>query len=103
MILEWITIGAYFIFLLVLGIFFSRLNRNLSDYIRDGAQATGWLAGTSALMGGISAFSFTGNAARSVFGRAWYAHHLPRELHRAVAVLALCRCTPASNQGLHDG
>lgn len=63
MTIEWITIGAYFGFLLILGFFFSKLNRNLSDYIRGGAQATWWLAGTSALMGGISAFTFTGNAA----------------------------------------
>lgn len=63
MTIEWITIGGYFAFLLVLGWVFSRMNRNLSDYVRGGAQATWWLAGTSALMGGISAFTFTGNAA----------------------------------------
>ena len=39
-----------------------RFNRNLSDYIRGGAQGVWWLVGMSMLMSGISAFTFTGNA-----------------------------------------
>ncbi|MDT8405593.1 hypothetical protein, partial [Sulfuriflexus sp.] len=33
----------------------------MSDFVRGGAQGTWWLVGTSMLMSGISAFTFTGN------------------------------------------
>lgn len=62
MFLEYVTLGVYLIFLLLLGVIFSKFNRNLSDFVRGGAQATWWLAGVSMLMSGISAFTFTGNA-----------------------------------------
>lgn len=62
MIIEYITLGLYLALLPALGFAFSKANVNLSDYIRGGAQATWWLAGTSILMAGTSAFTFTGNA-----------------------------------------
>ncbi|MEX0332017.1 MAG: sodium:solute symporter [Puniceicoccaceae bacterium] len=46
----------------VLGYVFSKLNTNLSDFVRGGGQGTWWLVGSSILMSGISAFTFTGNA-----------------------------------------
>ncbi len=58
---EFITLGVYLIFLLVLGAIFSRFNRNLSDFVRGGAQGSWWMVGTSTTMAGISAFTFTGN------------------------------------------
>lgn len=60
--IEYITLGLYFVMLVSLGFVFSRLNRNVSDFIRGGASATWWLAGSSMVMAGISAFTFTGNA-----------------------------------------
>ena len=60
--LEYITLGAYFILLIVIGVVFARFNNNLSDFVRGGARATWWMVGTSMLMAGISAFTFTGNA-----------------------------------------
>ncbi len=62
MTLEYVTLLFYFGTLLVLGKLFSRFNSNLSDFIRGGAQGSWWLVGTSMLMAGISAFTFTGNA-----------------------------------------
>lgn len=62
MILEYITLGVYFVLLLVLGGIFSRLNTNLSDFVRGGGKGTWWLLGSSMLMSGISAFTFTGNS-----------------------------------------
>ncbi|MCC5833822.1 MAG: hypothetical protein JJU20_03730 [Opitutales bacterium] len=59
---EYLSLGLYFIFLIVIGILFSRFNRNLSDYVRGGGMATWWMVGTSSLMAAISAFTFTGNA-----------------------------------------
>lgn len=62
MTIEYITLGLYLALLPALGFAFSKINVNLSDYIRGGAQATWWLAGTSILMTNTSAFTFTGNA-----------------------------------------
>lgn len=59
---EFITLGLYFIMLLTLGFVLSRMNRSVSDFVRGGASATWWLAGSSMVMAGISAFTFTGNA-----------------------------------------
>ena len=59
---EYITLIAYLIMLLVLGAYFTRFNKNLSDFIRGGAQGTWWIVGMSMFVSGISAFTFTGNA-----------------------------------------
>jgi len=60
--IEYITLGAYLILLMVIGGLFTKLNTNISDFARGGAQGTWWMVGTSMFMGGISAFTFTGNA-----------------------------------------
>ncbi|MBC2600341.1 sodium:solute symporter family transporter [Puniceicoccus vermicola] len=62
MIVEYITLGAYLLILITVGALFSKLNRDVSDFARGGAQGTWWMVGTSMFMGGISAFTFTGNA-----------------------------------------
>ena len=62
MTIEYITLTVYLILLLVLGAYFSRYNRNLSDFVRGGAQGTWWIVGMSMFISGISAFTFTGNA-----------------------------------------
>ena len=59
---EYITLIAYLIMLLGLGAYFTRFNKNLSDFIRGGAQGTWWIVGMSMFVSGISAFTFTGNA-----------------------------------------
>ena len=61
MTIEYLTLGAYFIILLVVGALFSRFNHGMSDFVRGGARGTWWMVGTSMLMAGISAFTFTGN------------------------------------------
>jgi len=60
--LEYTTIGVYLCFLVGIGFIFSRMSKNISDFVRGGAQGTWWMVGTSTLMAGISAFTFTGNA-----------------------------------------
>ncbi|MBC2595972.1 hypothetical protein H5P28_17030 [Ruficoccus amylovorans] len=60
--IEYITLGAYLLVLMIIGGMFSRLNRNISDFARGGAQGTWWMVGSSIFMAGISAFTFTGNA-----------------------------------------
>ena len=59
--IELVTLAAYFVLLVVIGALFTRFNRNLSDFVRGGAQGTWWMVGSSMLMAGISAFTFTGN------------------------------------------
>ncbi|MGE9293519.1 MAG: sodium:solute symporter family protein, partial [Puniceicoccales bacterium] len=60
--IEYITLSLYLGVLLVLGMVFARFNKDLSDFVRGGGRGTWWLVGTSILMSGISAFTFTGNA-----------------------------------------
>lgn len=62
MILEYITLGLYLVALPFLGLLFSKLNTNLSDFVRGGGQGVWWLVGASILMSNTSAFTFTGNA-----------------------------------------
>ncbi len=62
MIIEYTVLGVYLLVLMIVGTLFSRLNRNISDFARGGAQGTWWMVGTSMFMAGISAFTFTGNA-----------------------------------------
>jgi Na+/proline symporter len=62
MTIEYTTLGLYFVVLLVMGYSFSKLTLNMSDFVRGGARGTWWLVGSSMVMGGISAFTFTGNA-----------------------------------------
>ncbi|GHC13327.1 sodium:solute symporter family transporter [Cerasicoccus arenae] len=62
MTLNYITLVTYLVLLMVVGAVFSKMNKNVSDFARGGAQGTWWMVGTSMFMGGISAFTFTGNA-----------------------------------------
>lgn len=59
--LEYITLACYLLVIIGLGFGFKTLTKNMSDFVRGGAQGTWWLVGTSMLMSGISAFTFTGN------------------------------------------
>ncbi|WOO41041.1 sodium:solute symporter family protein [Rubellicoccus peritrichatus] len=68
MTLEYITLAIYLAVLLILGAYFKRFNKNLSDFVRGGAQGSWWLIGMSILMSSISAFTFTGNASAAFEG-----------------------------------
>lgn len=82
--LEYTIIVCYLLFLVGMGVAFRGFNRNLDDYIRGGAQGTWWLVGTSILMSGISAFTFTGNA-----GAAYQAGFTPLIIYFAQVVAFL--------------
>ncbi len=43
--IEYTTLIIYLNLLLKLGAYFPRFNRNLSDFIRGGAQGTWWIVG----------------------------------------------------------
>ena len=92
MIIEYITLSAYFILLLIIGKIFARFNKNLSDFARGGAQCSWWLVGTSILMAGISAFTFTGNGSAAYeAGPTFLVIYLANILGYAFGLLFLAR------------
>jgi len=61
---DYLSIAFYFIFVLTVGITFSRRNKNTSDYFRGGGIMPWWMAGVSAWMASFSAWTFTGAAGK---------------------------------------
>ena len=47
---DYISIIFYFVFVVVVGVVFSRRNKNTSDYFRGGGIMPWWMAGVSAWM-----------------------------------------------------
>lgn len=68
--IEIVTIVAYLLILVAVGLVFRSMNRDASDYFRSGCQGTWWLVGASAFMSGFSAWTFTG-AAGVAFEAGW--------------------------------
>jgi len=61
---DYISIVFYFVFVVTVGIVFSRRNKNTSDYFRGGGIMPWWMAGVSAWMASFSAWTFTGAAGK---------------------------------------
>ena len=59
---DYLSIAFYVVFVLTVGIVFSRRNKNTSDYFRGGGIMPWWMAGVSAWMASFSAWTFTGAA-----------------------------------------
>jgi Na+/proline symporter len=59
---DYISIIFYFVFVITVGVMFSRRNKNTSDYFRGGGIMPWWMAGVSAWMASFSAWTFTGAA-----------------------------------------
>lgn len=59
---DYFSIAFYFIFVVTVGVVFSRRNKNTSDYFRAGGIMPWWMAGVSAWMASFSAWTFTGAA-----------------------------------------
>ena len=57
--LEYVVIAGYLVFMVLIGILFTRLNRDTGDYFRSGSKGSWWMVGTSAYMAGTSAYTFT--------------------------------------------
>lgn len=60
--IDYLVIGFYFAFMLVLGLVFRHFNRSSSDYFRGGGSMLWWMCGTSVFMVNFSAWTFTGAA-----------------------------------------
>ena len=60
--IEFLVIGCYFVFMILTGILFRRMNTNFGDYFRSGCRGTWWLVGASVFMASFTAWTFTGAA-----------------------------------------
>lgn len=72
--LGYAVIGAYFVFLIIIGVVFKRLNQDENDYFRAGSRGTWWMVGMSLFMSSISTQTFIANAGvayRSGFSIHW--------------------------------
>jgi solute:Na+ symporter, SSS family len=61
---DHLVLVVFFVFMASIGWVFRRSGRDSSEYFRGGGNMLWWMAGMSALMGGISTYSFTGGAAK---------------------------------------
>lgn len=61
---DYLNLAFYFLFVVGVGVAFSRRNRNTSDYFRSGGTLPWWMTGASAWMASFSAWSFTGAAGK---------------------------------------
>jgi len=61
---DYIIIGFYLVFMLVIGLVFRRMSKNTSDYFRAGGAMPWWLTGASAWIFSFSAWTFTGAAGK---------------------------------------
>jgi solute:Na+ symporter, SSS family len=103
---DYIVIGFYFIFMLVVGVVFSRSSKNSGDYLRGGGSMTWWMAGGSIFLGTFSAWTFVGCAGKvyktgmlvvvlflfnalSMFFVAWLMAHRFRRMRFVTAVEAV--------------
>lgn len=68
--IEGITIVAYLILMVTVGIAFNRFNKSTDDFFRSGCRGTWWLVGSSSFMISFSAWTFTG-AAGAAFESGW--------------------------------
>ncbi len=68
---DYISIVFYFLFVITVGITFSRRNKNTSDSFRGGGIMPWWMAGVSAWMASFSAWTFTG-AAGKIYSQGFY-------------------------------
>lgn len=59
---DLMVIGAYFAFMLVIGVMFGRTSSNVSDYFRGGGSMTWWMTGSSSFLTTFTAWTFTGVA-----------------------------------------
>ncbi|HYO09679.1 MAG TPA: hypothetical protein VER17_11965 [Tepidisphaeraceae bacterium] len=62
---DYVILGSYLLFLLAMGPAFKSFSTSASDFFRAGGAMIWWVAGCAVIMGGFSAWSFTGGAAKA--------------------------------------
>ena len=63
--IDLIVIGAYFAFVLGLGVLFRKQVTDVSEYFRGGGKLLWWMSGSSVFMTTFSAWTFTGAAGKA--------------------------------------
>lgn len=61
---DYLNIAFYFAFIVGIGIYFARRNKDTSDYFRGGGVLPWWVTGVSAWMAAFTAWTFTGAAGK---------------------------------------
>lgn len=61
---DYLVIAFYFVFMVAVGLYFSRTSKTSSDYLRGGGSMTWWLTGGSIFLGTFSAWTFVGCAGK---------------------------------------
>ncbi|HEY9188007.1 MAG TPA: hypothetical protein VIR55_08895 [Ignavibacteria bacterium] len=70
-IVDYVVLGAYFLILIGIGIYFSKMMKGGKDYFSGGNKIPWWVSGISLYMASFSAWSFTG-AAGFVYFTGWF-------------------------------
>ncbi len=68
---DYIVIGAYFLFMLGIGVYFMRINKGGREYFAGGSMIPWWVSGMTLYMANFSAWSFTG-AAGFIYTTGWF-------------------------------
>ncbi len=69
---DYLVIGAYFLFMLGIGLYFMRINKTGKEYFAGGNMIPWWVSGMTLYMANFSAWTFTG-AAGFAYATGWFA------------------------------
>ncbi len=69
---DYLVIGAYFLFMLGIGLYFMKVNKGAKEYFAGGSMIPWWVSGMTLYMGNFSAWTFTG-AAGFAYATGWFA------------------------------
>jgi SSS family transporter len=69
---DYLVIGAYFLFMLGIGVYFMKINKGAKEYFAGGSMIPWWVSGMTLYMANFSAWTFTG-AAGFAYTTGWFA------------------------------
>ena len=69
---DYLVIGAYFLFMLGIGLYFMKINKGAKEYFAGGSMIPWWVSGMTLYMANFSAWTFTG-AAGFAYATGWFA------------------------------
>lgn len=69
---DYMVIGAYFVFMLGIGLYFMKINKGAKEYFAGGSMIPWWVSGMTLYMANFSAWTFTG-AAGFAYATGWFA------------------------------
>ncbi len=69
---DYAVIGAYFVFMLAIGLYFMKINKGGKEYFAGGSMIPWWVSGMTLYMANFSAWTFTG-AAGFAYTTGWFA------------------------------